>query len=318
MNKKSIIAIVVIILAVAAVAVAVFALQDSSGSDGDGMKEVNATIYIDSLGAEESSTGFGNTIASLLASAFPNRDIKYSSNGSIASVDGVANTDKNTWAIFKWASPDGWEVLSSSANSKIKLPDGVSLALHYAEKTKNDQGKIVYTAPDIDVEYKVYFFLQFKEGYDANDIILNILTEQERKDGFWIEGTGEDVIECLSDAVYTYLLHGDYTDEEKKEILSYDERRESYGWLNKFLGWEDKRISTSGGEFGTWTYWSQYTYDHDAKTLDDASEWNYNQLSIGQYDITEDHYFALILQTTTVETVNIPIPTTPADIPAGL
>lgn len=317
MNKKSTIALIVIILAMVVVAAAVLALQSGSSEDND-IKEVNAKIHLSGLGEDESSTGSGNTIASILASAFPDHDIQYSSNGNIASVDGVANTDNNTWAVFRWISPDDWKVLSESANSKIKLPDGVSLALHYAEKTKNDQGKIVYSAPDIDVEYKVYFFLQFKEGYDANNIIRSILTEQERRDGFWIEGTGENVIECLNDAVYTYLLHDTYTDEEKKEILSYDERRESYGWLNKFLGWEDTRVSVSGGEYGTWTYWSQYTYEPDAKTLDDAGEWTYNQLSLGQYDITECHYFALILQTTTVETVNIPISTTPADIPAGL
>lgn len=316
MNKKSTIAVVVIIVALLSV-VAVFALQSGSSDDKE-IKEVNATVHLGFSDTEVSSTGFGNTIAAILASAFPDRDIQYSSNGSIASVDGVANTNKNTWAVFKWASPDGWDVLSVSANSKIELPEGVTLALHYAEKTKDDQGKISYSVPDIDVEYKVYFFLQFKEGYDHNDIIRSILTEQERKDGFWIEGTGENVIECLQDAVYTYLLHDTYTDEDKKEILSYDERRESYGWLNKFLGWEDTRVSASGGDYGTWTYWSQYTYEPDAETLDDASEWSYNQLSLGQYDITECHYFALILQTTTVETVNIPIATTPADIPAGL
>lgn len=316
MNKKSTIAVVVIIVALLAV-VAVFALQSGSSDDKE-IKEVNATVHLGFSDAEVSSTGFGNTIAAILASAFPDRDIQYSSNGSIASVDGVDNTNKNTWAVFKWASPDGWDVLSVSANSKIELPEGVTLALHYAEKTKDDQGKISYSAPDIDVEYKVYFFLQFKEGYDHNDIIRSILTEQERKDGFWIEGTGENVIECLQDAVYTYLLHDTYTDEDKKEILSYDERRESYGWLNKFLGWEDTRVSTSGGDYGTWTYWSQYTYEPDAEILNDASEWSYNQLSLGQYDITECHYFALILQTTTVETVNIPIATTPAEIPAGL
>lgn len=316
MNKKSTIAVVVIIVALLAV-VAVFALQSGSSDDKE-IKEVNATVHLGFSDTEVSSTGFGNTIAAILASAFPDRDIQYSSNGSIASVDGVANTNKNTWAVFKWASPDGWDVLSVSANSKIELPEGVTLALHYAEKIKDDQGKISYSVPDIDVEYKVYFFLQFKEGYDHNDIIRSILTEQERKDGFWIEGTGENVIECLQDAVYTYLLHDTYTDEDKKEILSYDERRESYGWLNKFLGWEDTRVSTSGGDYGTWTYWSQYTYEPDAETLDDAGEWSYNQLSLGQYDITECHYFALILQTTTVETVNIPIATTPVDIPAGL
>lgn len=316
MNKKSTIAVVVIIVALLAV-VAVFALQSGS-SDNKEIKEVNATVHLGFSDTEVSSEGFGNTIAAILASAFPDRDIQYSSNGSIASVDGVANTDKNTWAVFKWASPDGWDVLSVSANSKIELPEGVTLALHYAEKTKDDQGKISYSAPDIDVEYKVYFFLQFKEGYDHNDIIRSILTEQERKDGFWIEGTGENVIECLQDAVYTYLLHDTYTDEDKKEILTYDERRESYGWLYKFLGWEDTRVSASGGYYGTWTYWSQYTYEPDAKTLDDAGEWIYNQLSLGQYDITKCHYFALILQTTTVETVNIPIAATPADIPAGL
>ncbi len=316
MNKKSTIAVVVIIVALLAV-VAVFALQSGSSDDKE-IKEVNATVHLGFSDAEVSSTGFGNTIAAILASAFPDCDIQYSSNGSIASVDGVDNTNKNTWVVFKWASPDGWDVLSVSANSKIELPEGVTLALHYAEKTKDDQGKISYSAPDIDVEYKVYFFLQFKEGYDHNDIIRSILTEQERKDGFWIEGTGENVIECLQDAVYTYLLHDTYTDEDKKEILSYDERRESYGWLNKFLGWEDTRVSTSGGDYGTWTYWSQYTYEPDAEILNDASEWSYNQLSLGQYDITECHYFALILQTTTVETVNIPIATTPAEIPAGL
>ncbi len=316
MNKKSTIAIVVIIVALFAV-VAVFALQSGSADDKE-IKEVNATVHLGFSDTEVSSTGFGNTIETILASAFPDRDIRYNSNGSIASVDGISNSNKNTWAVFKWASPDGWDVLSVSANSKIELPEGVTLALHYAEKTKDDQGKISYSVPDIDVEYKVYFFLQFKEGYDHNDIIRGILTEQERKDGFWIEGTGVNVIECLQDAVYTYLLHDTYTDDEKKEILSYDERRDSYGWLNKFLGWEDTRVSTSGGNYGTWTYWSQYTYEPDAKTLDDASEWIYNQLSLGQYDITECHYFALILQTTTVETVNIPIATTPADIPAGL
>lgn len=317
MNKKTLLATMVIFVAVIALmVVAVFALQNDAAESKE-FKEVNATCTLSSLDGEETGQGFGNTIANILASAFPERDIQYSSNGNIRSVDGVANSGNKYWVVFKWASPDGWQVLSSAATTKLDLAEGVSLYLSYTERIVDEHGKITYAAPDLDIEYKVYFFLQFKEGYDANELIRSIMTEQERREGFWIEGTGGNVIECLADAVYTYLLPEDFSG-DKTEVLSYDERRESFGWLNKFLGWEDKRISSAGGQYGTWTYWSQYRYDPDAETLDDADNWSYNEYSIGQYDITENHYFALILQTTTVENVNVPLPTTPAEIPVGL
>lgn len=315
MEKKIKISLIfVAVAAVAIIALAVFATQDNDNPGTLGQKHVNSTVY---LGNSEDLTtyeGYGNTVEMIIQSALADHDVVYRSNGNIESVDGIANTDDMVWTVFKWTAPQGWTTLEDAMSSSVYLPEGVNLAVYYASKTwDSNQSKWIYAAPDEVIEYTVYFFLQFREHYDSDKIIAGNLSEYDRQNGVWIKGTGQNTMECLEDAIFTYIFP-DYTG-DKNEVILYPKDAESFGNLYYFLGWSDTQLPN-----GSWTYWSQYRYNPDAESLDDKDEWSYNDFYLGRFDITENRYFALILQTTAeMDDEGTYYPdATPADIPAGL
>jgi hypothetical protein len=247
----------------------------------------------------------------------------------VTSVDGVGNTNENAWVLFKWASPNGWATLSDKSPSI----DGMTIALRYADRTVDDKGSVDYSAPDVEVEYKVYFFIQWKEQYNSTSWMQRLaLTDSEKQAGVWIEGWGSNANEALADATLKYFYPGSsctiddtkedqiiYSVDGEEGFYTYGTKSASYGWFLEYLGWSDTKKSDDGGDYGTWTYWSQYTYHPDAKSLDDPAQWGYNQTTFGMYDITKQRYFGLVLQTTVAETdgtdIQLPAPST---IPAGL
>jgi len=92
--------------------------------------------------------------------------------------------------------------------------------------------------------------------------------------------------------------------------------KDMFGWFTDFLGWADTQLNN-----GDWTYWSQYTYNPNAKTLDDTKQWTYNNLTHGKYDLGKYRYFGLVLQTTTEKQTGDGaeiVMQTPSEIPEGL
>lgn len=327
--KKIPILIAVAIVAVAAVCLVYWSLD--AGDQGTGPDPdtdpgiVSATVYLDIDGEITTYEGQGATVEAILTSAVgDDHELTFLSSGVLYSVDGQSSGDGRYWTVFLWSSPGGWSPVSYTAS----YVDGMHLAVSLAERVTDSSGTASYEAPDIEVEYTVYYFLQVREGITTDWIERLGLTRETLEEGFWISGTGSTNNEALADAVIstffpdaeveivdtgsqiTYVVDGE-------GLFSYLTRSDMYGWFVEFLGYSDTLQSSDGGSWGTWTYWTQFSYNPSAETLDDTDQWNYNNMSFGMYDITEYRYFALVLKTSVEEDTFIDIPT-PSDIPAGL
>jgi hypothetical protein len=309
MNGKVLIAVAAVAVLIAASVAAVFFVGGGDSNDKNS-NVFSAAVWLVDGDVKSEYEGSGSTMKNIIQDAVSDHTVSFSSNGNVSSVDGKGNTGSRTWAIFKWASPNGWEIFSDKSSSYI---DGMSIALCYSGRTTDEKGVISYSVPDIDIEYKVYFFLQFKEEQNSTEWMKELnLSDSQKISGIWIEGTGNTTNAALADAVIKYLFPRSensfreddgsivYTLDGKEGLFTYGSRSGMYGWFLSFFGWSDTKVG-SGGEYGTWTYWSQYNYHPSAKTLDDPKQWNYNQLAFGMYDITKYRYFGLVLQTSAAE-----------------
>lgn len=323
-SKNAIIAITAVVVIVIAAA-AVLALGGGSNDSGTQSREpVATTLYLDWGNSVEEYTGTGSTISEIITDALgDDHEAIFRSNGTLYSVDGQTNADNMYWTVFRWASPGGWTVFSESSSSYV---DGMSIAVSYSERVTNDDGTYTYSAPDIDVEYEVWYFLQVREGI-TNDWIDSLgVSRAILEEGFWISGTGSTNNEALADAVIsTFFSDSDVqvvtssTDEgdsitylvDGEVMFSYGTRSDMYGWFLEFLGHSDEAVGSD-----SWRYWTQFSYNPDAETLDDTDQWNYNNLSFGMYDISRYHYFGLVLKTSAMEDQFIDI-STPSDIPGA-
>ena len=305
--------------------------DDDSGTSDDDSGEYTVTVwFVDANENQESAEGTGDTLAELLESAASALGLvlAFDDDGEVRSVDGEAADDGYAWTIQKWASPTGWAVISPTISS---LWDGMTLAVCYSEEGVDDSGDTTYSTPDIEVEYKVYFYFMILEEQNSTDWLADLpLTDDEKTEGLWLAGTGSTNNEALADAVISAF----YPDSEVEVIsgdtgtgtrstyieyivdgetfFQYGTSSDMYGWFLEFLGWSDTER-----DGGAWTYWVQYSYNPDASTLDDAANWDYNSWSWGLYDISLYHYMSVVLRTTLVEDTYTEIPT-PSTIPAGL
>lgn len=327
MSSKTTIAIIAAaVVVVAAVAVLASGMLGGGGDSKEPTSYTATVWFTDDDGNDISAQGTGTTFTAIVTEAAESlgKEVSFSNNGNIRSVDGVTNTTDNTWVVFRWASPTGW----SAITSETSMADGMNVAVSYATHTTDSSGNIVYVGPDTEVEYTVYFFVRIEEQQNATTWLSELpLSDEDKSEGFWISGTGSTSNEALADAMIkvfypdaeveiveeggtiSYILDGE---EGFFEFLT---KSDQYGWFVEFLGWSDTQVSDEGGDYGTWTYWVQYTYNPDASTLSDSSYWDYNNWSFGLYDITEYRYFAIVLKTTTTTDDGSGIPT-PSEIPS--
>lgn len=336
MDKKLTIGLAALaVVVIAAVALLV------SGSLGNHDEDSQATpfgarVYLDD-GSDPYSeySGTGTSMKDVIQDALAGHDVVFASNGNITSVDGVKNDGDRRWVVFKWASPGGWSPVTDVSKA---VHDGANLAVRYSERVKDDQGNISYSAPDIGVKCKVYFFLRIQEEWDATSWLRSLpLTESQKREGFWIAGEGSTANEALADAMLrtfysdrTYTVtkgsndDGNYIqydidgmgEEGELPFYKYGTKTDMYGWFLSFMGWSDTKVD-SKGEYGTWTFWTQYSYSPEAETDDNTDYWEFNQWAFGMYDISEYRYFGLVLKTSEMEDKNIDLPT-PSEIPEGL
>lgn len=331
-DKRILIAAVAVVVAVAVAAV----LLSGGGEDSeDERKVLSADVWFDDgNGNVEKHSGSGLSVKDIIADAIDDHDIRFSSNGNVSSVDGMGASYDGRWVVFGWSSPNGWSVLSSTSKGYDEgMRDGMSLALRYSESVKDPEGNITYEAPDIEVTYKVYYYVRIQEKGDATEWLRELpLTDEEKKEGFWIAGEGRTNNEALADAMIRMFYpdsevevrggsseDGNYIEyiiDGKEGFFSYGTKSEMYGWFLEFMGWTDTKVG-SGGEYGTWTFWTQYSFNPDARSIDDADHWDFNQLSFGMYDISQYRYFGLVLKTSVAEDESVDLPA-PSTIPAGL
>lgn len=317
-----VVAVAIIVIAAAAVVLTMGGGSDDGGEQTSG--SVSATVYLDMGDSVAEYDGTGSSVVDIVTDALgDDHDVVFRSNGTLYSVDGQTNGDGRYWTVFRWASPGGWSVFSESSSAYV---DGMSIAVRCSERVTNDDGTYTYSAPDIDVEYEVWYFLQVREGI-TNDWIYSLgVSHSILEEGFWISGTGSTNNEALADAVIsTFFSDSDVqvvtssTDEgdsitylvDGEVMFSYGTRSDMYGWFLEFLGHSDEAVGSD-----SWRYWTQFSYNPDAETLDDTDQWNYNNLSFGMYDISRYHYFGLVLKTSAMEDQFIDI-STPSDIPGA-
>ena len=324
MNSRTKLSVAILVVVVAAVVVMVIPSgeeEDTTSSEGT----YSATVWFeDASGNQLCSEGSGDTVTEIVESAMSAVDVtvEFSNNGNVRSVDGETAEDGYAWTIQRWSSPTGWAAISSTTSS---LWDGMTLALYYSEKGTGSNSEVTYSSPDIEVEYKVYFYVMILEELDSTEWLEELpLTEEEKMEGFWAAGTGSTANEALADAILSLFYpdsevevtagsnYIEYTVDGRSGFYKYGTTSDMYGWFLEFLGWSDTE-----GEDGEWTYWVQYTYNPDASTLDDSANWDYNSWSWGLYDISLYHYMSVVLRTTLVEDTYTEIPT-PSTIPEGL
>ena len=286
--------------------------------------------FDDGSGGTTEYTGTGTTIKAAILGSIDDREIVFAANGNVSSVDGKGRGSDGRWVVFSWASPAGWSPVSKTDS---ECHEDMTLALRYSKVVKDDAGNTTYEAPDIEVEYKVYYFVQIREKSDATEWLKGLgITDEMKKEGFWISGEGSTNNEALADAMIkafypdsaVEVRNGstdegnfiEYVIDGKEGFFKYGTKTDMYGWFLSFMGWSDTKVG-SGGEYGTWTYWNQYSYNPEAKTDDEPANWEFNQWSFGMYDISKYRYFGLILKTSEMEDTFIDIPT-PSEIPSGL
>lgn len=286
--------------------------------------------FDDGLGNTVKYTGSGTTIRTAVLGSIGDHDIVFAANGNVSSVDGKERSSEGRWVVFRWASPGGWSAVSKTDS---ECHEGMTLALRYSKIVKDDAGNTTYEAPDIVVKYKVYYFVQIREELDSTEWLRGLgISEDMKKEGFWISGEGSTNNEALADA----MIKAFYPDSEvevrngsndegnfieyiidgKEGFFKYGTKMDMYGWFLSFMGWSDTKVG-SGGDYGTWTFWNQYSYNPDAKVDDDTAFWDFNQWSFGMYDISTYRYFGIVLKTSQGEDSFIDLQT-PSEIPAGL
>lgn len=337
MDKKTLMIIGAVAI-VAAAAVVAAAMVMGGGSGGDEKTVYSADVRVSDNGTYLEFKGEGATYQDILRDALGD-DVVISNNGNVQSYKGKANQGDNSWVVYRWKAPETWQ----NANNK-DLTGGMTLALEYAKRETSSTGAVTYSKPDLKIEYEAYFFIQIPALDEIRSSPLKAVQENAKKldswlqksgvddltikEGFWIKGKGANACEALANAVHDYMFSSYdlelitdpswdfrvYKLDGEEGYYQYGIRTGSFGWFNVFLGWDDTDV---GGQ--RWTYWSQYTYNPNAKTLDDTRQWNYNQNTFGNYDMDKYPYYAVILQTTTdsEEGVAVDIPT-PSDIPESL
>ena len=340
MDKKTLMIVCLAAVVVAAAAAAVVLMSGGSQDSHSGDKVYAADVRVQEGAGYAEYSGEGKTYQEILKDALGS-DIVISNNGNVQSYKGKTNAGDHSWAVFRWKAPEKWE----NASNK-DLADGMTLALEYSVRT-TVSGVTEYSKPDLTIEQEVYFYIQIPELDEIRNSTLKSVQEKlkeldfwlqksgfsddDMKKGFWTKGKGANSNEALANAVHDYMFKGSdlklltdpawdyraYTLDGAEGYYQYGIRPDTFGWFNTFLGWEDLDIGTQ-----RWTYWSQGCYNPNAKSLDIPEEWQYNQKTLGQYDMETYRYYAIILQSTSQdeadnENVMSKVPT-PSTIPAGM
>lgn len=349
MNKNTLVIILIAVIA-AVGAGAVFVMMSGGSSDVDDGTYSISLVVSQGDGTYKGYSAEGSSVKEVLQSTLGD-SIVLKSNGNVQSYKGKENSDDRSWIVFRWQSLKGW-VPAKDAD----LRDGSTLVLEYAEKVV-ENGSTGYVQPAFSISGEAYFFIQVpdlseieKVAKDPNskpddksegkrlttserfDIMMGWfekagLSTADIEEGFWIKGSGTNVNEALVNAVRDTLFPDaevevvgdkgvlDYR-LDGQSVHSHLMSKDMYGWFTGFFGWADTQLKN-----GDWTYWSQFSYNPNAKSLDDTRQWTYNNLTLGKYDMGRYHYFALVLQTTSEKQaddgVEMVIPT-PSTIPEGL
>lgn len=258
--------------------------------DGDGASVCKATVMFGD-GTESGTytySGSGSSVKTLITETMKNNghEIELNNNGKVKSVDGKLKNDYQQWVVHQWRPPAGWTVVYLNSSADAYLSNGTTYYISYATSSIKDN-KTVYSEPVVKPTGTAYFFIKFVEDYNANSYVVSVLTEEQRKAGFWISGTGSNMAEAFRDACDKYNLELNMSDGVKDGVTNID----YIGWLYSFFGLTDEGDTSAGYTGIDWKYWSQFYWD--SKT----NSWVYSE-TMGHYDPSVTHYFALVRQIT--------------------
>ncbi len=277
-----------------------------TSDDGDGATTSNVKVMFGD--GTESGTqtyiGSGSSLKSIITNTMQKNghDIQVNNNGTVKSVDGKTNSGDYSWVVFQWRPPTGWTYTYLNSNGDSFLKDGTSYYVYYALSYIKD-GKTVYYTPVTKPSDTAYFYIKFVEDVNANAYVTSVLTEEQRKAGFWISGTGSNLAEAFMDACSRYDFELNMSDGVKDGIVDLD----YVGWLFSFLGLGDENVFSGSTQIG-YRYWSQFYWD------DSVNDWVYSE-TMGHYDPSVTQYFALVRQITTNENVKWDHGQTPPEPP---
>lgn len=287
-NKTVAIAIITVLLAVMCATVVV-----SDDNSSDGATTYSARVFTDVSGTTVEYAGTGSTVKDVVVSGMSTEhQIEIYANGSVKSVDGVEATSGHAWVVFQWVPLKGWTIVMLNSSADSDLDSGTSYYVTLSTVTAVGN-KTMYSAPSYEPTSKAYFYIKMIDDSNSSSVI-SILTEDERKAGFWISGTGSDAAEAFHNACATYGLELN---------MNLTEGNEMKGWLGSFMGLEDVQISSS-----EWKYWSQFHWD--------GNSWVFSEC-LGHYDPGVVKYYGFVRQITVQDNPSSRIDITPGSIPTG-
>lgn len=264
----------------------------------DGATSYNARVFTDADGTHKEYSGNGSTVKEIVTGALSSYDLVVDPAGRIQTIMGNdAETDR-FWVVFQWQPPLGWKVVALNNSSNNAIENGTSYYVTSSE-AKTVDGVTTYTPPDYKPIATAYFFIKFIEDYDTNDYITSFLTEQQRKDGFWISGDGSTAADAFKSACAGYGINLKMGDGWQGTTFD----PEFIGWLYGFFGLGDEQLHD-----GKWRNWSQFHWD---------GSWTYSE-TLGHYDPGVCSFYALVRQTTYDENASANTSVTPSDIPNGV
>ena len=296
-----------------ALAVGIFALAllsiciAGTSDDSDAAESYQARVFIGD-GTEKGTielSGSGSTLKELIINALEtgNHSITFNSSGKVTSVNGEDSTNNEPWCIYKWKPLEGWVLVVANSEGTRTLENGTSYYIYKSEKI-NWQGNWTYPGPEhFEPISTGYFYIKMIEDVNVNDYVKSVLTEDQRRAGFWISGQGSDMAEAFDDACRKMRESGNTGFEL---VMNLEDGHYLKGWLGSFMGLEDEKLNEK-----EYKYWSQFYWNKE------KNDWAYSDC-MGYYDPGVMPYFSVIRQIT-LENSAVPIGTQyPSDIPSAL
>jgi hypothetical protein len=263
---------------------------------GDGT--VNGTIEF---------AGTGTTLRELLSNAINGNGhtIEFKSNGTVSNLDDMTVKSNEALCIYKWLPLKGWTLVIANAEGNTTLENGTSYYVYKSQKWNNfDTGLVEYPGPKTFEPISTgYFYIKMIEDVNVNDYVKSVLTEDQRRAGFWISGQGSDMAEAFDDACRKMRESGNAGFEL---VMNLEDGDFLKGWLGSFMGLQDEKLNEK-----EYKYWSQFYWNKE------KNDWAYSDC-MGYYDPGVMPYFSVIRQIT-LEDSAVPVGTQyPSDIPTAL
>ncbi len=296
MNAKTmLVAVMVLALTVSA---AVVVMDDSDAAAGT----YTANVVIEDGSSTVVMKGSGSGVKEILENAVRSNGhtMDLGSTG-VRSVDGVSAPEGKKWTVQQWLPPRGWQVVKFDKTMNANLENGTTFCIHLSDQSVDSDYYVQYSAPSYRPQATGYFFVKFIDDSNANSYVNSVLTEDQRKTGFWIWGTGSNMAEAFKDACSRFGFELNMSDGVKDGVSDPD----YIGWLYSFLGLGDELVSGTTMD-GLWKYWSQFNWD--------GTKWVYSQ-TLGHYDPAVYPYYALVRQITAKDNVTPNVGQSPSDVP---